>query len=218
MIDIAKNKIIIFDIGGTLMKYVDMPLSWADYYQQGFEAVNSDFSLNLSDNQINKSVEIMKSYNPRINYREIEIAPTVIFKEATEHWQCNIDIRDIINSFFRGLNLKTRIFDYSLPMLNALKREGFVIGLLTDLPNGMPDELFKNEIKDIIDTCDFYISSQSCGYRKPNSYAINTISQKYNVRLKEILFVGDEEKDRKTAENAGCNFMWAESFITDAFN
>lgn len=213
MIDVTKYKIIIFDIGGTLMEYIDMPLSWVNYYKTGFENADSEFGLNLSVNQIAESVEIMKSYNPRISYREVEILPSVIFKDATKHWKCAISINEIIHSFFRGLNLKTRIFDYSLPMINLLKEKGCTVGLLTDLPSGMPDELFKNEITDIINSCDFYISSQSCGYRKPNSYAINMISQKYGVILDEILFVGDEEKDKKTAENAGCDFLWTEGFI-----
>lgn len=31
-----KIKVIVFDIGGTLMEYRNMPLSWLDYYKKGF--------------------------------------------------------------------------------------------------------------------------------------------------------------------------------------
>ena len=34
--------------------------------------------------------------------------------------------------------------------------------------SGMPDKLFKAQIDTLVNSCDFYISSQSCGYRKPN--------------------------------------------------
>lgn len=32
-------KVIVFDLGGTLMQYVGMPHSWVEFYQQGFEAI-----------------------------------------------------------------------------------------------------------------------------------------------------------------------------------
>lgn len=34
-------KAIVFDIGGTLMEYKGMPLSWLDYYKTAFEFVRS---------------------------------------------------------------------------------------------------------------------------------------------------------------------------------
>ena len=33
------------------------------------------------------------------------------------------------------------------------------------------------------------------------------ISNKYGVPITEFVFVGDEEKDRKTARNANCKFV-----------
>lgn len=212
-----KYKIIIFDIGGTLMEYVSMPLSWIGYYKQGFENINCKYNLNLSDKSISDSVEIMKSLNPRINYRENEIEPCIIFHKSTQHWGCNLAIENIIDAFFEGLNLKTRIFDYTLPMLSSLKKEGYILALLTDLPSGLPDEFFKRGIVPIIENCDLYVSSQSCGFRKPNSYAVNMISAKYGVSVDEILLVGDEEKDRITAQNAGCDFIWINDFIREYY-
>lgn len=29
-------KVIVFDLGGTLMEYEGMPLNWSNYYEQGF--------------------------------------------------------------------------------------------------------------------------------------------------------------------------------------
>lgn len=204
---INENKIIVFDVGGTLMEYTDMPLNWVDYYPQGFENINNKYCLNLSDKDIKKSVDVMRSFNPRINYRENEIPPEMIFEKATEHWQCDVRLPEIIKAFFDGLNLNVNIFDYALPVINFFRDKGLIVGMLTDLPSGMPDELFKSEICNLINSCDFYISSQSCGYRKPNPYALYMISKKYNVDLKEILLIGDENKDRITAENAECGFL-----------
>lgn len=57
-------KVIVFDIGGTLMEYKNMPLSWLDFYKDGFRYVCNKLSLNIIENDIDKSFEVLKSYNP----------------------------------------------------------------------------------------------------------------------------------------------------------
>ena len=79
-------KVVVFDLGGTLMEYKGMPLDWSEYYNQGFLQVKKINNLNLSDAQLSKSVEILKSYNPRITGRQKEISPEVIFDAATSEW------------------------------------------------------------------------------------------------------------------------------------
>ncbi len=83
-------KVIVFDIGGTLMKYKNMPLSWLDFYKDGFRYVRNKLDLNITENDIDKSFEVLKSYNPRINPREVNVTPEVIFSEAVAHWQKDI--------------------------------------------------------------------------------------------------------------------------------
>ena len=39
------ENVIVFDLGGTLMRYEGMPHSWISYYQAAFEAVRDRFSL-----------------------------------------------------------------------------------------------------------------------------------------------------------------------------
>ena len=34
------SKPIVFDLGGTLMEYIGMPLNWNNYYAYGFEKAN----------------------------------------------------------------------------------------------------------------------------------------------------------------------------------
>ena len=71
----------------------------------------------------------------------------------------------------------------------------------------MPDALFKKDISVLLEYFDLYISSQSCSYRKPNSKGLQQISEYFRVPITELVFIGDEEKDRKTAVNAGCHFI-----------
>ena len=45
------------------------------------------------------------------------------------------------------------------------------------------------------------------GYRKPNSKGLEMISEKYGTPISELIFVGDEEKDKDAAANAKCRFV-----------
>lgn len=92
------------------------------------------------------------------------------------------------------------------------KKHGAKVACLTDLPSGMPDNLFRDAVPDIIKMFDLYVSSQTCGYRKPNRAGLEYIAKNFDIDVKDILFVGDEDKDRQTAENAGCDFMHIDEF------
>ena len=50
------------------------------------------------------------------------------------------------------------------------------------------------------------MSSQVSGYRKPNCTGLKMIAKAFDVPINKLIFVGDEEKDRQTAINAGCLF------------
>ncbi len=195
------------------MKYKGMPLNWSDYYHKGFEKVNEVFNLKISENDLQEAVEILKSYNPRTCGREYEIKPEIIFSKAIANWKNKPKVDKVIDIFFEGLNLKSEIFDYALGVLQKCKNQGYSIACLTDLPNGMPDSLFKNAIAEIIDLFDLYVSSQSCGVRKPNKEGLCLIAQTFGVDVSELLFIGDEEKDYITARNAGCSFMFVDDFL-----
>lgn len=198
--------IIVFDLGGTLMEFVGMPPTWIDYYRQGFQSIAKSLGGNISDEDIDLSVEIMKNYNPRVNYREIEYSPEFIFEKALKHWVKGIKLEKAIKIFFDGLNLNTIIYNDTIDMLKCLKENGYIICALTDIPSAMPDAYFKSTVENLLPYIDFYVSSQSCGYRKPNTHGIQLIADKYTTDIKNLIFVGDEEKDKILAEKVGCSF------------
>lgn len=63
-------KAVVFDLGGTLMEYKRMPLNWEEFYYKGFQNVGTANGLNLTDEEITRATEILKSYNPRNSGRE----------------------------------------------------------------------------------------------------------------------------------------------------
>jgi len=184
-----------------------MPHSWVDFYKTGFEAVSRVFNCDVTHSDIEKSVEILKGFNPRVNYREEEYSPEYIFAVSTKHWANPPDPNRCASVFYEGLHLKVRIFPDTIPTLTRLREEGYRTAALTDLPTAMPDDFFKRGIGEITDHINLYVSSLSCGFRKPNPGGIRVVSEHFGIPVTDILFVGDEEKDKKTAENAGCGFV-----------
>ena len=189
------------------MEYEGMPYSWVDYYEQGLERINEKYDCNKTASDISKSVDILKAYNPRIQYREKEFSPEFIFSRVLEHWNIDIAVNDCVYTFFEGLQLKAKIYSDTIPTLTELRNRKYSIATLTDLPTAMPDELFKRDIAKLLEYFDLYVSSSTCGFRKPNNMGLRRIAEYFNVSVKEIIFVGDEEKDRKTAQNADCTFV-----------
>lgn len=109
--------VVVFDLGGTLMEYKGMHLSWVSYYKDSFDYVNKTLALGLTDSQIETSIEIFTNYNPRIKPREVEIAPETIFADITSGWNTSIPVKQIIDTFFESLHLEPVIYDDSIPAL-----------------------------------------------------------------------------------------------------
>lgn len=200
-------KCIVFDLGGTLFEFIGMPYSWVDYYEKGLRHVSAKYGLNCTEEEIKLSDSILKRYNPRINYREKEITPSEIFDKATKHWKKRIPVKLIIDEFFKALNLNARVYEDVPECLRWIKDQNDKIAFFTDLPSGMPEKIIKNEIRSIMPFADVYMSSLQCGYRKPNPKGLLDISEQLNYNINELIFIGDEEKDLKTAARARCRFI-----------
>lgn len=200
-------KVVVFDLGGTLMQYAGMPDSWVDYYYQGFESIIRKYKCSISEEAVEKSLQMLKEFNPRMHYREIEYSAVFIFTKILGHWHIDIPVQSCIDTFWEGLKLEAEIYSDTLDILQKLKENGYVIATLTDLPSAMPDELFKRDISKLLGYFDYYVSSSTAGYRKPNCKGLQMIAEKFGIPITELVFVGDEEKDRRAACNANCKFI-----------
>lgn len=200
-------KVIVFDLGGTLMRYVGMPYSWEDYYKKGFAAILQKYRCDIPQEIVENSVQMLKKMNPRLHYREIAYSAESIFTKVLEPWHLDVPVQSSIETFWSGLKLETEIYPDTIPVLQKLREKGWAIAALTDLPSAMPDELFRRDISGLPEYFDYYVSSSVSGYRKPNDRGLQMISERFFTPVKELIYVGDEEKDRETAVRAGCKFI-----------
>lgn len=196
--------VIVFDIGGTLMEYVNMPNVWIDFYDSAFRHVREKLKLPLTDEQLADSIEVLKQYNPRVKYREMDYTPEQIFSDAAAKWDFPYSLPEVIDTFFEDMKLTPLIYPETIPVLKKLRSAGWKIATLTDVATGMPDALHKSYFPELMPYFDMYVSSQSCGFRKPNPEGIHQIAKYFDADEKQFIFVGDEPKDIKVAQNAGC--------------
>ena len=197
-------RLFVFDLGGTLMEYKGMHLSWTGYYKDAFEHVNQKLGLGLSEQQIETSIKIFSDYNPMVNPREKEIDPEIIFKDIIKGWGTSIPVSKINEIFFESLNLVPVIYDDSIPALERLKKSGFKIAAMTDVATGMPDEMHKSYVTPLLPYFDLYVSSLSCGYKKPNPKGLKDISEYFGIAPDNMVMTGDTARDVNAAKNIGC--------------
>ena len=190
------------------MQYIGMPRSWEDFYYKGFEKIIRKFKYPITQEVVEESVQMLKEFNPRIHYRELEYSAEYIFTKILEPWHMDIPVQCCIQTFWSGLQLKAEIYPETIHVLQELKEKGYTIATLTDLPSAMPDDIFRRDISELLDYIDYYVSSSVAGYRKPNCKGLQMISEKFSIPITKLIFVGDEEKDRGTAMNANCKFIW----------
>lgn len=160
--------------------------------------------IDINEDDISESVEVLKSYNPKIKYREEDISPEVIFGDVCANWKCDFKLSEIIDVFYRSMGLTPYIYPETIPVLESLKEQGYIIATLTDVATGMPDELHKSYFPELMPYFDMYVSSQSCGYRKPNPKGLYDISEHFGILPDEMIFIGDEQKDITVTKRFGC--------------
>ena len=139
-------------------------------------------------------IKVLKANNPRNSGREYEVAPEIIFEEATAVWKVRPEMEKLIRDFFTGMSLEAHIFDHTDRIIRDCKNKGLLVACLTDLPSGMPDQMFRATITAIEPLLDLYVSSQICGYRKPNRKGVEYIADAFGNEVSEILFPGSRHK------------------------
>lgn len=104
-------------------------------------------SLNLTQDNICRSVEVLKEYNPKYRTREIEYYAEFLFQKATKHWNTEIALYDIIAALFSGLKLTANIFDDTVPVITELKKCGLKAAVLTNLPSSIQNICTAEELR-----------------------------------------------------------------------
>lgn len=196
-------KAIVFDIGQTLVEY-KIPLNWSKLYKPAFESVAHKCGYTFSDTHYQYAGHVLTKYNTRINPREHEVTSNQIFSELIMGMEIPLkDIETVKFHFYSYFKQNASVYEEVEATLKGLSDRGILLGTLSDVPYGMDNVYALEDISPVIKYIDYPFTSNDVGYRKPCGEGLKFISEKMQISLKEMAFVGDEEKDIMCAINAG---------------
>lgn len=196
-------KAIVFDIGQTLVEY-KRPLNWSELYKPALESVAAACGYTISDNQYQFAGQVLAKYNTRINPRENEVTSNQIFCEILGGMDIPVkDIEKVKYHFYSYFKQDANLYTEVEETLKGLSEKGILLGTLSDVAYGMDNVYALEDISAVIKYIDFPCTSNDIGYRKPYAAGLKFLAEKMKISVKEMAFVGDEEKDIMCAANAG---------------
>ena len=87
-----------------------------------------------------------------------------------------------------------RLFDDSLPTLQALRGRGYRLGLVSNTPWGTPDYLWVGQLERfaLAPLFDAACFSSDVGFRKPDARIFQTALERLGAPVRHAMFVGDD--------------------------
>ncbi len=196
-------KAVIFDIGHTLVEYKN-PMNWSLLYRPAFEQIALKYHYLFSEEHYQNAGNVLTKYNTRIHPRDYEVSSTQIFTEILHGMGINLeDMKQIKESFYSYFTQDCSLFPDVLQTVKVLSGKGIKLGTLSDVAYGMDNVYALQDIEQIIKYIDYPFTSNDTGYRKPCTKGLELLSEKMQIALPEIVFVGDEKKDMACAGEAG---------------
>ncbi len=196
-------KAVVFDIGQTLVEY-KKPLNWSKLYRPAFESISDKCGYTFSDSHYQHALRVLSQYNTREYPRDYEVTSDRIFSEILSGMDIPMeDIEQVKLHFYSYFRQDAALFPEVEETIKILYDKGILLGTLSDVAYGMDNIYALEDIKAIIKYIDYPLTSNDVGYRKPRAEGLKLLAEKMQVDMKEMIFVGDEEKDIMCAANAG---------------
>lgn len=196
-------KAIVFDIGQTLVEY-KKPLNWSELYRPAFKSISEKYDYTFSESHYQLAYRILTKYNTRVNPRDYEVSSNRIFYEILSAMDIPLkDIEQVKYHFYLYFKQDASVFPEVEETLKKLSDKGILLGTLSDVAYGMDNVYALEDIDAVIKYIDYPFTSNDVGYRKPCAKGLKLLSEKMRTDIKEMAFVGDEEKDIVCAANAG---------------
>ncbi len=202
----ATASAIAFDLGETLLTYRDTPLSWSDLYGDALRAVGAKLSRVVDAGAVVSAEAILARHNTRLIPRTREIGADAIFEEILATWRWRQEVRaEAIEAFFGFFQQRLIAYPETGEVLMALKKRRVRIGVLTDVPYGMPRRLVERDLAEagLSDCVDVLLTSVDVKHRKPAREGFLAMANALRVPIESLIYVGNEPKDIAGPKAAG---------------
>ena len=195
---------VVFDIGETLIDYGN-PLSWVTLYRPALERADRACALGLAEEDFSSAVEVLKKYNTRLCPRMREVSADEVFQEILDGWHRPEGPREAVKREFFAFFKRNDPRPYpDVPdALARLKGIGVRTATLSDVAYGEDSESALADIGEIAAYIDLPLTSRDIGWRKPDGRGLLYIAEQFREDVREMIFVGNEEKDVLCARAAG---------------
>jgi FMN phosphatase YigB (HAD superfamily) len=182
-----------FDLGGTLYHHRDAPMRWLEQGQAAIERVVVACGINRSKARVTADHERPAGLSTRLRKRIWRVAASGVGTR-------------IFGAFFEIFRWSLEAYPDAIETLAALKRSGFVVGALTNVPLGMPRRIIQQDLErlGLAPYIDGFVTSFEVGLRKPRRAPFERLATKLAVDLREIAYVGNLPTDVTGAIAAGC--------------
>lgn len=201
------HRVIGFDLGETLLTYAETPPSWVTHYPAALSEVARACGLTIDTAQRDAAIAILTRYNTRIHPRRDEVPAAILFAEILSAWSADParNAPAALTAFFRHFQQRLQSYPETVDVLTDLKRRGFRVGILTDVPYGMPREFVEHDLEQgqISAWVDSLLTSVDVGRRKPDPAGFHLLAGRFSVGAGELWYVGNEQKDIVGARAAG---------------
>ena len=174
---------ILFDLDGTLLNTLEDLTNAMNYakckfgYKENTISDTRSFIGNGIHNYILKS----------INYDETHLEE--IEKRFKEYYSKNCDVY-------------TKPYDGIIDILDFLKEKNVILGVISNKAIYAAEKIINNHFPNYFDI----IIGDGMGIpKKPAIDSLAYVSNKYNIKMNNILYIGDSDVDIKTINNAKCH-------------
>lgn len=195
-----------FDLGETLLCY-GHPLDWSSLYSQALAAMAEACDVTPDTERLRDAADILRRYNTRLNPRTQEIRSDIILGQILAAWSLEPRrwLEPATEHFFSFFQQSVQPYPDTLPTLQTLREGNAAVGILTDVPYGMPRSFVQRDLDatGLTPLLDVWLTSVDVGRRKPDPAGFLALAERLGVRPQEMLYVGNEEKDILGANAAG---------------
>ena len=162
-----------FDLGDTLLFYRDTPMSWVPLYPKALQCVANSCHAAPTPEQFAAAGQILTRYNTRVVPRTNEVPAEEILSLVLRSWNLDVatNLHAAIDAFFTFFQQKMSAYPETVPVLTSLRKQGIPIGILTDVPYGMPRTFVQRDLDGagISGLFDTLLTSVEVGVRKPET-------------------------------------------------
>lgn len=152
--------------------------------------------------------EVLEKFNkPRLNKEQFTNVHMMTAKKAVEYLFPEMDVGfepEFLSNIGYHKFIKYMILeDGFVPLLEALKKNGFIRGVATNRTNTMEKILKDFNLENYFEVVE---TAATVKNPKPDPEQLLKIMKKFKLKPEQILFVGDSEYDRKAAKDADTFF------------